>query len=142
MGGMEVEEISSDEDDGLARSPLKKKRGVSASKGAPSKGAPSSKGGSSLAEIIQQTPKKVTPTQFSLKKMKTVDEFNHEHVVYILAELEVEGENGEKYEIFHGSIIPIITNMKNLDPNAAIYPAVGKEVITEVRQLSPNMTVT
>ena len=141
MGGETVEEISSDEDDGLTRSPVKKKRGVSTSKGeTSSKGAPSSKGGSSLAEILQ-TPKKVTPTQFSLKKMKTVDDCKHKHVVYILAELEVGGENGEKYENFHGSIAGIVTNMKNLDPSAAIYPSVGKEVITEVRQLSPNMTV-
>ena len=142
MGGETVEEISSDEDDGLTRSPVKKKRGVSASKGeTSSKGAPSSKGGSSFAETLLQTPKKVTPTQFSLKKMKTVDDCKHKHVVYILAELEVGGENGEKYENFHGSIAGIVTNMKNLDPSSVIYPSVGKEVITEVRQLSPNMTV-
>lgn len=103
-------------------------------------GGPSFKGGPSFEEILQ-TPKKVTPSQFSLKKMKTVDDCKHKHIVYILSELEVGGENGEKYDNFHGNIARIVNNMKNLDPNAAIYPAVGKEVITEARQLSPNMTV-
>ena len=138
MGGPTVEEISSDEDDGLTRSPAKKKmhKGDTSSKG-----APSSKGGPSFAKTLQQTPKKVTPTQFSVNKVKTVEDCDHKHVVFILAEQEVGGENGEKYDIFHASIAGIINNMKNLDPTAAIYPAVGTEVITEVRQLSSNMTV-